>query len=741
MQDDVIQSIPRKPRKQRKAKKAKVKVSFNQTKCDHIACNKFRNEFTDVDVNFEEWIADVRQQFKTMNHQQQLQFASTMIHFKRPQKSKDRKRWQQDGASMRYEFPKSYKIELPCPGGWGVHLVCGQYFRYVFAFGKTRFRTIMAEIWMHRRLNKVLIEKETTKPMGQEEPWIKKVEQYLIRYKKLSKSHYIDDKEIVYIDSEAHKKQDWQAVYDNYIEFDQPQSFDNWIKKTGAQDQTIPKPKPCYRHFLRVIPKRFQCQPKRMAKDRCNGCQHIKMLLGQAQSADEQQRLNDLSSQHLHRASVCYQLNSHFKNFSNQSFNSRSIDVVRLQNPEMKYPDTYVHYEIDYDVDHPECVSNLNMAYFKSKIGMKTANVIQSPPDEFGSRKVYGWSGMHGGKAVEETTQCLEHCFKKRSIGAERCGITLDGALLTYKLLQFAAFSVHSKNPNRYFRSIVILSPETGHSRLEADTINAQAKSQYAKRSQFSTCEERLNYLDDSTNIETHQFTRFAMLPTIFEILFIEPSKKALIRDDKGIMYEFGESKVWNSDTKKFEWTSHEDELWIRCDEDLKQDVRKLKIFTNKINEFTEEQLKTLHRPIKAAPSIKKRVLQDTLEIAKMMSNCVDLVDYFTPTTIDETGEVKYIHHVPKYGKITTKLNRRNQFKSMLRTKEVIQLEKYPRKNVVEEKVEDCDIEKLHSISDIRNILTTKELKIELKNHGQKVSGRKTELQLRLINHYEFHDS
>ena len=748
VQDDEIRSIPRKPPKQHKVKE-KIRKSFNQEKCNHSNCVRFEDQFTAGSITFNAWLQNQRTEFKRRDSHQQLQFLSTMITFNRPQKSKDRQKWQSGDASMRYTFPKSYSIKLPCPGGWGVHSVCAQYFRYVFSFGKTRFRTIMAKIWQNRRCGNVLIEKDVMDVVESKEPqWVKDVEQFLVRYKRLSKSHYIEDKHVVYIDHEANKKQDWNTVHCDYIHFYQPASYDNWIRKTGAKDPSIPKPYPTFHHFLKIIPNLFQCKPRRIAQDRCNGCQQINILLSSADTVEEQDRLNKLHDDHLHRASVCYQLNSHFKRFSNKSFESRSIHVRRLPKPEMKYPGTHVHYEIDYDVDHPECVSNLNMAYFKSKIGMKSANIIQSPPDEFGSRKIYGWSGMVGGKAVEETTQCLEHCFKKRSIGAERCSITLDGALLTYKLLKFAAFNVHGKNPNRYFRSAAILSPETGHSRLEADTINSQAKRQYAKRSQFSTCQQRLEYIEENTNIETHQFKYFAQLPSIFDELFIEPAKwidqfgkKALIRDDKGILYEVGESKIWNAMTELFEWESHWNELWIRCDEDLKQPVRKLKIFTNKINELSEDELKRLYRAIKPAPSIKKQVLEDTLEIAKLMPNSEELINYFTPTSIDDSGEIKHIQHIPNYGKITVKLNRRNQFKSMLRTNEIVSLEKYPRKGSEEKDDEECDVEKAYTIYKIKNELKVVDLKKELKNHGKKVGGRKAELIQRLLDHYEFHDS
>lgn len=122
------------------------------------------------------------------------------------------------------------------------------------------------------------------------------------------------------------------------------------------------------------------------------------------------------------------------------------------------------------------------------------------------------------------------------------------------------------------------------------------------------------------------------------------------------------------------------------------------------------------------------------------MPDAADLINYYTPTTVDDSGEIKYIQYITKYSKITTKLNRRNQFKSMLRTNEVVSLEKYPRK-VNEEKEDDCDVEKEYTIHEIRNSCTSMQLRDEFKSHGKKVSGRKIDLQKRLIKHYEFHDS
>ena len=124
---------------------------------------------------------------------------------------------------------------------------------------------------------------------------------------------------------------------------------------------------------------------------------------------------------------------------------------------------------------------------------MKSLNVVQHPGDQHGSRKIYAWSGMRGGKATEETAHCLHHSFHKRSLGAERCVVNCDGAILTYDLLKFLGWQIHTKNPKRCFKSIHLVSPETGHSRLEADSINKQVNDYYKKKSQFSKTKDRVH--------------------------------------------------------------------------------------------------------------------------------------------------------------------------------------------------------------------------------------------------------
>ena len=617
--------------------------------------------------------------------------------------------------------------------------VCGRYIRWFFAFGRIRFSSLMTVIYEERRKSSAIWIEHRQNYKGyrnrDDEPeWIQRWVTWAITHKKLVRSHYTVKKDTVYFEAEDGVKHTWTSLYREFILHDQPESFQNWlIKKNPPRDPNIPKPKPSEHHFYKVIPKLFRCKPRRISQDVCNGCEKLQVLLREQTDSESALRIRSLLETHLHRAKMMYQLNSHFKQVCIKSFENKNI-VIRRGTPPMEHKGTFVRYEFDYDLDHPEIYSILNMVYFKRKITMKSLNIVQQPPDSHGSRKVFAWSSMVGGKAVEETVQCLECCFKERGIGAERCFLNCDGALLTYNLLKFVAFSCHPKNPKRYFRSIHNLSPETGHSRLDADSINQQSSAHYKKREHWSTTAERVEYINENTNIEMKEWKYFRTLPTIYDKIFLDQDKwvdqfgnPALIRNDKGMIYEFGESMVYNPQRDEFEWVEHPNEMWVRCDEDLKGQVRKIVIFKNDIDDVPESEWNQVRRDRKSHPVIPRETLNDTLEIVKFFPNSQELLQYYTPAEVDESGEIKQVKNTHNYSKILTKLKRREQFKEMLRTNNRVELEKYEREKKTD--AESCSADIGITIHQISGSLA-KDLKQELKKHGVKgIHKKKRELQ------------
>ena len=97
-----------------------------------------------------------------------------MMTFNPPKNLEDRQKWQLKAGSKRYAFPKSYSFALPCFGGQGVHKVCAQHFRFVFSFGKAKFRSMMTSLWRNRRQGNVLIDSDAESMEGKEEQkWVK----------------------------------------------------------------------------------------------------------------------------------------------------------------------------------------------------------------------------------------------------------------------------------------------------------------------------------------------------------------------------------------------------------------------------------------------------------------------------------------------------------------------------------------------------------------------------------------
>ena len=587
------------------------------------------------------------------------------------------------------------------------------------------------EIWINHKQNYL-----GYKNSDEEPEWIMEWARWAVATKSLVRAHYTANKDTVYFEAENGVKHDWTTLYKDWIRQKQPESFDNWLKKGAPKDPSVPKPKPTLRQFLRVIPQKFLCKPKRIRQDACNGCEKLQVLIREAESDQQRAEYKRLWDAHLTRAKFMYQINTHWKKLSVKSFENI---IVRRGTPAMEHPNTVVHYEFDYDLDHPEIFHVLNMVYFKRKITMKSLNLVQHPPDAHGSRKVFAWSGMVGGKQTEETIQCLEYCFKSRSIGAERCVLNCDGALLTYNLLQFAAFSCLPQNPNRYFKSVHVLSPETGHSRLEADSINQQTSTHYKKKEHWSTTAERVAYINEHTNVEMKEFKYFAELPTLYKQIFLkewvdEIGNGALIRDDKGISYEFVQSQEWDENQQAFVWVDHPNEMWIRCDENAKKPVRKLKILRDDVKDLDASVWQMLRRDRKACPPIKRVTLNDTLEIVNFFEQKEKLARYYTPLEIDESGEIKQVQCNHNYGKIVTKLRRREQMNEMHRTGKHVELEPYERKQGADS--EPCQVSIQIQIYDVGNS-TGKELKKELSRHGISGSGKKKDLQTRYKAHLE----
>ena len=122
--------------------------------------------------------------------------------------------------------------------------------------------------------------------------------------------------------------------------------------------------------------------------------------------------------------------------------------------------------------------------------------------------------------------------------------------------------------------------------------------------------------------------------------------------------------------------------------------------------------------------------------VSKVFDNRDELLNYYTPSEIDESGEIKQHTYDVNPSKIKVKLQRRLQMKQMLTTNEVVSLTPYSKRK---KQQKNCSGKK-NFTGEIRTALKCKELKAELRIHGEKVCGKKSELIQRLKTHYsEFH--
>ena len=746
IQDCEIQNIPRKSRGLCKNRKTKPKKIFQQAKCTHLQCLRFENHFSTTEA-FEQWQFKTQRQFAEMNNHQKIMFINGFVAWNVPTDSKIIKFWKDQNQSTN-RFPKTQKFNLPSShGGFGTFTVCAKYFKHIFGLGTERLNNALNVIWENRREGNLIIKHHQKykgyKNTDDEPAWIQSFCDYAILHKNLTRSHYTKEKDTVYFELDGTEEETWSKLWIDYIKFTQPESYRKWVKKSENQpnDATAPKPHPSYRTFVRICQKSLKCKLKRVQQDTCNDCRSLQINIQLASTNAEKQKLEDLLKNHQTRACFMYQWNAHAKKTACESWKNQNLTPQTNQNRKaMEFKNTWMHLEIDYDIDRPECINNLNNTYFKRKITVKSLNMIQHPGDQHGERKIYIWSGMNGGKATEETTQCLLHSFQKRSIGAENCMINCDGAILTYHFLKFSAWQIHTKNPKKQFQILHVTSPETGHSRLEADTINKQANDHYKKKSEFSKCEDRKKYINDNTDLQMISFEFFSNLPDVFQRIFKDTKDwkdqfglHAKIRHDKGMIYEFGASEVWNEETQKFEWMKHVDEMWIRCSENLILPHRKIKIFADDVNSIENSALTPLRRTRKDPPAIPRQVLNDTLDIASTFPNREELLYYYTPTVITEDGEIQQHTYRTNHQRINTKLIRRQQFNSMIQGNPIIALQKYPKKT--KSSANSCT-ESVSWTDEEVKLQKVKELKEELGKHGVKKSGKKAELQERLIQHY-----
>ena len=188
---------------------------------------------------------------------------------------------------------------------------------------------------------------------------------------------------------------------------------------------------------------------------------------------------------------------------------------------------------------------------------------------------------MVGGKTATELINCIQYAIDFWNRGSERLFAYCDGALRTYALYKYFAIISHPENPHKEFKSICAGTGTVGHTRLEADGIGNSARKCYNKCAIFTKCSDRVNWLNNNSTVEAKEMTQFFNLSENFQEIFLDTKDwrdnhgdAALIKSVPALQYEFGQSPVWNQDTKRYEWVSHGDEMWARYHMDPKVPCR-----------------------------------------------------------------------------------------------------------------------------------------------------------------------
>ena len=92
----------------------------------------------------------------------------------------------------------------------------------------------------------------------------------------------------------------------------------------------------------------------------------------------------------------------------------------------------------------------------------------------------------------------------------------------------------------------------------------------------------------------------------------------------------------------------------------------KMMRFSEKLKTVTKSQLKQLKRGRQEASVITKETLDDTLAIANTMADRDELLRYYTPARVDDSGEIALVQYTPKQMEMNVNVKRREQHNQML---------------------------------------------------------------------------
>lgn len=742
-------------RKKRKAQRAVLRDDrelleyWPQTKCECEQCALIERQ-----PQFEDRRFKILRQFKQSTYEERVNQLAQHIIFPPPTKKKAAEAWS-NGSPHHKNYPANRVFRIS-GFGFGEFTVCFAYLKWFYAIGKESLRKIIKIVWDTRqsgclRYEHVSAYKGFKNTECVDQPWLLQVIQWILDNIALTPQHYVSSNRkngTVYMEMKDGEQMTFEKIWHLFMKETQPAAYAHYVTRNEAPIPTLDPPSPSMQYFCRVLRSELLLAPKRFGQDVCNACSDMKVMLERNDiGAEKRTEIEDLLKLHEIRWNFMYSLNSWVLKQSTQSWLTLGIEF-RFGVEVMHHARTSVHFLADYGLDRPELITSNNACYFKRKIGVKHLNVLcNSKPC------VFVWSGLVGGKAYQETVECLDHLFSALSCGAERGFATLDGAMISYDLLRWLVWIVHPKNPQRRFKCFYLLSLETGHSYLKADTLDHRVTKIYRKRNRWSKCAERVKFVNEQPDsdilmIQMHEFHEF---PEFFKKIFVprptdswrdERGVKAGIQNDKPLIFEFGVSEEW--DGTQFRLVEHYDQIWMRVSEDFKVSCRKLgttkyPIFQQDFQHMSRGWFDNGVVAVKDPPTIDGNALMDCRAIMRFFPNKEELLEYYTPKKITwakKKDEVKAANYQDYSAENTLiKMKRRVQQIQMIKANKTIELTKYKRNATV--RVCNQSVMKW-SLKDLEHKdMSVKDLKVELKAHSVVIPKRKSEMISALRTHYE----
>ena len=737
--------------KKTKKKEKKLKEYWIQDKCGHIECLEIENQ-----KDFIKRRNKNLKIFKGKKYEDVVNFVFGCVDWPIPSKTSTIQKWiYDDGYKKKNQYPQSriFKINN---FGFGSTKVCIHYFKWYFCIGSRFIHRVLRKIWECRVDGSLFYVHESSyggyqNKLSDHQKWEYSALNFFLQHIDLSREHWASKKKgLIYMELKDGQRMTLKRAWNLYIQITQNESYQHYVVNKLEDDPNIKKPFPSCSRWVRRLREVLPLKPDRLKQDQCSECGHLSTLKQEIVDEKELEDIEVLLSLHEKRWKFTYSANKFINKNCIKCWSDMEIDWVYGVEP-MIYSGTSIHIMADYGLDRPEIITPHSICYFKKKIQMKHLNVIYN--DE---RYTFVWSEMNGGKAIEETWQSYWYLFTERCVGAERLYLTCDGAMISYDLLMLLMWVCNPKNPKRKFLSFTLLSLEQGHSYIPADTLDYRITTHYNKINTWTTCAERVQYINAHTDINMVQLFEFMEIPVFFSDIYKGKSswkdqfkKPANIRDDKPLMFKYGIDEEYDQNTDSFPFIEHYDELWMQIGCDPKIPHRKLKIFKNTFNEKNMEDFVEYEPKHKPRPKIKMQTVMDTRSIIRQFvpsPRKEALFEYYNPVLTDDDDKEDMLDErlliTPKRSLI--KMKRRLQFLKMMKTNKIVELTPYERKkrnqNKENEQKNKCDIAMKWKISELNmenKDVKIKNLKPELKAHRIKIGNKKKHEMIEdLLSHY-----